>query len=119
VIENVYKSLKSKGKFLIDVMGKEVLARIFTERMWRTEEDGAIFIEEHKMIDNWEKIENRWIVIKGDKKMEFKFSLRIYSAVELLDLLKECGFKKAEAYGNFEGAPYDHKAQRLVTVAEK
>lgn len=119
VIENVYKSLKSKGRFLIDVMGKEVLARIFKERMWSKEENGVIFLQEHKIIENWEKIKNRWIAMKGDKKIEFKFSHRIYSAVELSNLLKECGFKKVEVYGNLEGAPYDHKAERLLIVGEK
>ncbi|MDD2889952.1 MAG: class I SAM-dependent methyltransferase [bacterium] len=119
VVENVYKSLKPKGKFIIETMGKEILARIFRERMWSRGEDGTIFMQEHKIIDNWEKIENKWIIIKGKKRTEFDFSLRLYSGVELSQLLKECGFKKVEGYGTLDGTPYDQNAQKLVTVAEK
>ena len=34
VLKNIYRSLKNKGKLLIDLMGKEILARIFRERDW-------------------------------------------------------------------------------------
>ena len=118
VIKNMHRSLKEGGAFLIDVMGKEVLARIFRERDWQ-ETDGAIILEERKLSKNWSWIENRWIMLKNGKVEEFKFSFRPYSAVELTALLNNCGFNTIEVYGDLAGAPYDHKAKRLVVLAHK
>lgn len=118
VIKNVYSSLKNKGVFLIDIMGKEVLARIFLERNWYKVND-IIVLEERKVCKNWGWIENRWIMIKDGKVEECKISHRLYSAVELTELLNSCGFNAIDLYGDLTGAPYDHTAKRLVLVAHK
>jgi hypothetical protein len=118
VAANVYRSLKDKGVFLIDIMGKEVLARIFRERDWY-ELDNIMVLEERKVCANWSWIENRWLMIKDGKMDEWKVSHRLYSAVELAALLSDCGFKAIDAYGDLTGTPYDHTAKRLVLVAHK
>jgi len=118
VITNVYHSLKNKGLFLIDIMGKEVLARVFCEHNWH-EVDNSIVLEECKIRKNWSWVENRWILIKDGKREENKISLRLYSAVELTALLNECGFNRIDVYGDLTGEPYDHTAKRLILVAHK
>jgi SAM-dependent methyltransferase len=118
VVENVYASLKSGGKFLIDMQGKEITARDFRERDWN-EVDGNIILEERKILDNWGKVENRWIFFKKETRIENKIVLRLYSAVELSSLLKQCGFSDVKVYGSLQGIEYDHKARRLVVVAQK
>jgi len=118
VVMNVYRSLRSDGAFLMDLMGKEVLARVFQERGWR-EENGIILLEERKVSSNWGWIENRWVIVEDGEKREVKISLRLYSAVELSTLLRECGFDRADVYGDVKRAPYDHTAKRLVVVAHK
>lgn len=118
VVRNVYRSLKAGGVFLIDMMGKEVLARIFRERDWY-EETGFTVLEERKLCKNWEWLENRWIIFKDGEKREFKISLRLYSAAELTSLLSESGFSTVDVYGELTGTSYDHTAKRLVAVAHK
>jgi SAM-dependent methyltransferase len=118
VLKNVFRSLKKKGVFLIDTMGKEVLARIFRERDWY-EINGNIMLEERKVCQDWSWIQSRWILIKNGKKVEHQISLRLYSAAEFSSLLKECGFNSIDVYGDLVGAPYDHTAKRLVLVAHK
>lgn len=118
VAMNVYRSLKSGGAFLIDIVGKEVLARIFRERDWY-EENGLLVLQERKVSKNWSWMESRWIMFKDNNRAELNLSHRIYSAVELASLLAECGFAHIDAYGNLEGIAYDHLARRLVVVARK
>lgn len=118
VAANVYRSLKEKGVFLIDIMGKEVLARIFRERDWY-EMDNTMVLEERKVCANWSWMENRWLMIKDGEMDECKVSHRLYSAAELAALLGDCGFEAIDAYGDLTGAPYDHTAKRLVLVAHK
>jgi SAM-dependent methyltransferase len=119
VVSNVYESLKIGGAFLLDMMSKEILARILQERRWQQEEDGTILLQETKVTKNWSWVESRWILLKDGKKQEFEISHRLYSAVELTSLLEGCGFERVEVYGDVQGAPYDHAAKRLVVLARK
>jgi len=118
VVENVYRSLKSGGKFLIEIMGKELITRDFRERDWN-EINGFIILEERRLLNNWDKIENRWIILKDNQQIEYKFVLRLYSAKELTSLLTQCGFSDIEVYGSLAGIDYDHNAKRLVVLARK
>ena len=118
VLTNAYRSLRPGGVFLLDVMGKEVLARVFRERIWR-EEEGIIILEEPRIGKDWGWIDNRWILIRDGEKQEFNFSLRLYSAVEISELLVAGGFDQVDVYGDAKGAPYDHTAKRLIVLAHK
>lgn len=117
--KNMYKSLKPGGALLIEMVGKEILARIFQSRDWHEQEDGTIVLEERSTARDWSWMENRWILFKDGQRIERHFSHRIYSAVELKHLLLDCGFSSARAFGGLDGSPYDHQAQRLAVVARK
>lgn len=118
VLANVCRSLKDGGALLIEMMGKEVLARIFVERGW--EESGeTVMLQERKVVNDWRWMENRWILLQGGERHEFKVTHWIYSAAEMADLLTACGFRTVNAHGDVEGCPYDHTARRLVVVARK
>lgn len=118
VLQNAHASLKKDGSLLIEMMGKEVLARIFQPRSW-SEKDGWFFLEERKLGKAWSWIENRWVIICGSERKEFEISHWLYSAAELGSMLEECGFDRVEFFGSLEGVPYDHKANRLIAVAHK
>jgi SAM-dependent methyltransferase len=118
VARNMYTSLKKGGKVIIEMMGKEILARIFLPRGWR-EIGNRIILEERKMSEDWSMISNRWIVIQGRKRREFRLTHRIYSATELGNLLRSCGFSIDGVYGTLDGAPYGPRANRLIMVAKK
>jgi SAM-dependent methyltransferase len=120
VVENLFDSLKPGGTLLIDVLGKEVLAERFQERDWSwLGDEGNLFLAERKLTRNWSWIENRWILLKGTERKEFSISHRLYSAVELITLLSECGFENVTSYGGLSGEPYDHAAERLIVVGKK
>lgn len=118
VLKNVYASLKKEGTFVIQMMGKEVLARIFIERDWE-EKDGVYMLAERRVTKDWSWMENRWIMVKGKEVREFKVEHRLYSGSELASLLKEVGFRKVDIYGDLTGAPYNNEAKLLVGVAVK
>jgi SAM-dependent methyltransferase len=119
VIENVARSLRPGGAFVIDVVGKEVLARIFQPRDWHELADGALWLEERDVDSGWSWMRNRWILIRDGRREEFVIELRLYSAAELGALLRDAGFASAEPFGSIRGTPYDEKAERLVIVARR
>lgn len=119
VAQNLHASLKPGGRLLMEMMGKEVLARIFRERDWRGNEDGVLFLEEREIRGGWDWIDNRWIMIDGTERREFTLGYRLYSGAELAELLREAGFASVRLYNGLSGGPYDNTAARLAALAEK
>lgn len=117
--ENMNAALKPGGQLVIDMMGKEVLSRIYRSRDWHQQLDGTILLEEREVTDGWQWLTVRWIVISGERIREHRFGLRLYSAAELSSLLSRAGFVDMKIYGSLAGADYDEKAERLVVVARK
>lgn len=118
VVKNMNASLRSGGKFLIETMGKEILAKEIQEKDWHEEGD-TLVLAERKPIQNWGRMQTRWIVINGNQRVEHTVSIRSYSAVELTSLFYECGFSKVEVFGDIEGSEYNHDAKRLVVIGYK
>lgn len=118
VLDNIYASLKSGGRVVMEMVGKEVLARIYQKRDW-VEQDGVYCMEEREPIENWSRLKLRWIFVKDGTVSEFNLILRLYSAHELTELLTLAGFREVSVYGGLDGSPYDQKANRLVVAAVK
>ncbi len=119
VLSNLCASVHSGGKVLMEMSGKEVLARVFRERNWSEPESGVLFLEERALHCGWERIANRWILVRNGERHEQRFSIRVYSGVELKALMLSAGFSAVELYGTLDGGPYDGTARRLVAVGTR
>jgi SAM-dependent methyltransferase len=120
VLRNVFASLKPGGVIVMEMLGKEQIARDYQERIWYPSANGDEFLlEEHAVIDGFRGIENTWTVIRDGERRTFSVTVRIYSGVELEDALHRAGFAQVRLYGSLDGTPYDHEAERLVAIAEK
>ena len=64
-VENLFASLKPGGRLVMDLMGKEVLARIYRQYDWHQEPDGTLLLEERRVADDWSRIDIRWIIVQG------------------------------------------------------
>lgn len=118
VVKNVFESLRPEGAFLIDTMGREVVARDFVERDWRRIGD-HLLIEKRTVRDGWDWIDNEWTVLHGARRYERSWGIRLYSGSELKLLLLEAGFERVDVFGSLTGAPYDPEAERLVVVGRR
>jgi SAM-dependent methyltransferase len=119
VVENVFAGLKSGGWFLLEVKGKEALAKEFRQYDWYEEPDGTKFLQARTVRPGWDWITTKWTVIQGQEIREHSFEHRLYSAVELSALLRAVGFASVEVFGDTTGKPYDHTARYLVVLARK
>jgi SAM-dependent methyltransferase len=119
VARNLCESLRPGARAIIDVLGKEVLARIFIERTWQTLPNGWLLLEERKLRPGWGWIESHHILIGPGARREYSFGHRLYAGTELAELLRRAGFSEVALHGSLAGAPYDNHAARLVAVARK
>lgn len=115
---NLFASLKPGGRLLIQTVGKETIARNFEERTW-LEQDGLVLLQEHRLVGAFAQIETRWTMITGSNRREVSFVVRLYSAAELVHLLRQAGFEAVRVLGDLSGVPYDQNARRLVVLAHK
>jgi SAM-dependent methyltransferase len=119
VLQNIFQSLKPGGSFLIDVMGKEILARIYQPTTSEVLDDGTKLIHRHEVFDDWTRVRCEWIHIKEGIAKSFHFHHTIYSAGELKDRMEQTGFKNIQVYGDLDANPYDQNAKRLILIGRK
>jgi len=119
VLRNIYTSLRKGGAFLIDVIGKERIAKIFLPSSVDVLPDGSLLVQRRTLVEDFTRTNNEWIVVRKGRAKSYKFSHRLYSGQELRELMERAGFKCVKLYGSFDGTPYDNKAERLVAVGRK
>lgn len=119
VAQHVHLALEPGGLFVLELVGKEVLARIFEEREWTELADGSFLLQERRILSDWQEIENRWVLLQRGQVHDYSSRYRLYSGAELRQLLLAAGFGRVDLFGDLEGTPYDNEARRLVAVARK
>ena len=116
VLRRCQENLAPGGRFVIEAMGKESVARNFVD-FERFERDGWLVSAQYHIFDNWQKLHNIWHAQKGRACYEYAFAIRLYAATELEAILRRIGFSSIECYGDLAGTPYDEHVMMLVTFA--
>lgn len=118
VLKNISQSLRPGGSFVIEVMGKEVIAKDFEEILTSKTDDG-LFIQSHEILENWNRIRSEWTLIRGGNIRTFTFEHSLYAASDLIRLCEMAGFSDIQVFGDFDGRPYDHYATLLIITGRK
>jgi SAM-dependent methyltransferase len=120
VLQNVGRSLVAGGRFVLDVMGKELLAGIFQPSGAQTIPGAGTHFIQREWLDNFSRLENRWTLVTEEGAVH-RHSLRhwVYSARELELMLLDSGFAGAQFFGDLSGQPYGPSASRLIAVARR
>jgi SAM-dependent methyltransferase len=118
VLSNVADSLRAGGAFVLDMGGKEVLARIFNPTASR-EVPGGLLVQRRRVTNDWSRMENEWILLRDGVVHTFRIDHWIYSGREIKQMFSEAGFASVQLFGNYLGAPYGPEAARLVVVGRK
>jgi len=118
VLKNVYSSLTEGGRFVIEILGKEVIAATFC-KIQEMEYEGCKVIAHSRILNEWSMLECKRTIIKDGEEEEVIAYHRLYSATELKGHLTKIGFKNISVYGNFAGASYDNEAKSMIIVGQK
>ncbi|TFG06203.1 class I SAM-dependent methyltransferase [Candidatus Thorarchaeota archaeon] len=128
VLEGSYNSLGSKGRFLLDLMNPYNLPKF--QRNWTTMEGGYLLTEPH-VLDapsgvlrgrpaTFVDTEKDRLVLMNEDAMANN-DIRMYTALEIGEILEEVGFSKVEFWGQTKlpRTPYSANCERMVVVATK
>ena len=117
VLEAARAALRPGGTFVVDVLGKEVLARIFSPSSVDDAPGETLVVQRRRIAGDWRRIENEWTLVHDGRARSFAFGHWLYSGAELRQMLLDAGFAEVALFGGFDGAPYGPAATRLVAVA--
>ncbi|MEU7313014.1 class I SAM-dependent methyltransferase [Streptomyces sp. NPDC007083] len=116
VLHRMYACLTPGGTLVLDVAGKELLARKVTPpKVVRRGED--LMVQTDTVLDEWARLRSDWVLVRGERVTRATLVWFVYSAVELRRMVEEAGFSRVEIFGGFDGRPYDENADRLVLRA--
>jgi ubiquinone/menaquinone biosynthesis C-methylase UbiE len=119
VLKGVSKALKREGKFLLEIMNRDLLVKNFRPKNWQRLEDGTLVLEENSLDLMTNRLKNYKIII--DKKGERTkwFELRLYTLQELVYLLEKVGLKVIQTYGKKDKSPYSIDSPRMIVLSQK
>ncbi|MBH1937701.1 class I SAM-dependent methyltransferase [Streptomyces sp. AV19] len=112
----MYTSLAPGGTLVLDLAGKELLARKVTPpKVVRKGDD--LLVQTDTVLDDWARLRSDWVLVRGDRVTRASLVWFVYSAVELRRMAAEAGFEHVDIHGGFDGRPYDQDAERLILRA--
>lgn len=119
VLEHVLASLRPGGTFMMQLMSRERLAKIFLETSSEAFPDGTLLVQRRWVVKDWTAIANDWMLVRGGQVEHYPFEHRVYAGSELRTLLEKVGFRDVQLFGGLDGRPYDTEALYLVAVARR
>jgi ubiquinone/menaquinone biosynthesis C-methylase UbiE len=119
VLGEIRRVLRPGGKLVLETMHRDRLVEGWQESDWMLMGEGRLLLARR----TWDPVtgvaQTTQTLINGAGERESRtFSVRTYSATELLRMIEVAGFAAAKAYGSFEGDPLT-TTSRLVIVATR
>lgn len=119
VLQQVYKSLKPGGKFLLETVHQARVVRTISPHGITRYSDDLIVLEERHIDLLTSRNEVRVSLLHPQgKRTEHWQSMRIYTLTELVHMLKNVGLQVQAYYGGLEGGPLTLDS-RLALLAQK
>lgn len=120
VLRELRRVLRPGGALVVETAHRDGFARsAVAPRTWNRLPDGSLYLEERTA--DWAAgtiATYRLIVTPGGERIERPYVLRVYSAKEWLELLREAGYEETEAFGAWDGVtPITPDAWRLIVRA--
>jgi SAM-dependent methyltransferase len=118
-LAEIGRVLRPGGRLVVETMHRDLLMEIFTEQTWQLVGEGRLLLEQRTFDPASGITQTTQTLIGGEGDRESRtFSVRVYTATELLAMLARVGFTDARCYGGLDGSPFE-TSTRLAIVATK
>jgi ubiquinone/menaquinone biosynthesis C-methylase UbiE len=117
VLAEIGRVLRPGARLVVELLHRDRLVRGFSEQDWRLLGEGRLLLEQRSFDAAAGVAQTTQTLIDGAGERDSRtFTVRVYSATELVAMLTRAGFEEVRCYGDLEGVPFGVDT-RLVAVA--
>jgi ubiquinone/menaquinone biosynthesis C-methylase UbiE len=120
VLYQVAKVLHSNGSFVLDVVNRERIVRIYSRKDWLDSADGTMIITERSFdLIRGRNQEKRIRIYKDGKRQVSSMAIRMYTLPELISMCEKAGFRFISVFGNYNGEDLTLDSKRCILITKK
>jgi SAM-dependent methyltransferase len=118
-LTEIGRVLRPGGRLVVDTMHRDLFVRNYQEQDWKLVGEGRLLLEQRTFdaASGIAQTTHTLIDTTGARDPR-PFSLRVYTATELVGMLERAGFSEAKCYGDLDGGTFGTDT-RLVIVARR
>jgi ubiquinone/menaquinone biosynthesis C-methylase UbiE len=119
VLGEIRRVLRPGGRLVIEIMQRDALVLRFRDTGWHMVGEGRLLLEQ-RTFDPVAGVaqETQTLIEPSGERESRTFSLRVYTATELLAMLDRAGFEESRCYGDLSGGRFAGDS-RLVILARR
>jgi ubiquinone/menaquinone biosynthesis C-methylase UbiE len=118
-LTEIGRVLRPGGRLVIETMHRDRLVHAFRETDWQLLGEGRLLLEQRTFEPVAGVAQSTQTLVETTGARESRtFSLRVYTATELLAMLARAGFTEAKCHGDLDGGPFATDT-RLVIAAQR
>jgi SAM-dependent methyltransferase len=118
-LSEIGRVLRPGGRLVIETMHRDLLVHAFHEQDWQAVGEGRLLLEQRTFepVAGVAQVTQTLVETSGARESR-TFSVRVYTATELLAMLARAGFAEAKCHGDFDGGAFA-TGTRLVIAAQR
>lgn len=118
-LAEIGRVLRPDGRLVIELFHRDLLVAAFREQEWSLLGEGRLLLEQRTFdpVGGVAQV-TQTLVETGGERESRTFSVRVYTATELLAMLERAGFAESKCFGDLDGGPFA-PTTRLVVVARR
>jgi ubiquinone/menaquinone biosynthesis C-methylase UbiE len=118
-LAEIGRVLRPGARLVLETMHRDLLVHIYREHNWRLVGQGRILLEQRTFAAASGVAHTTQTLIETNGERDSRsYSVRVYTATELVAMLLGAGFEEAKCYGDLEGGAFGTDT-RLVVVARR